>query len=116
MRRTAPLGERDDLDDVQVAGVYECEDVTGFYLVAGFKYLLAIDADVAGLDEARGQRAGSNQAGMPQPLVDALTGCGLRHDLSVNSAFNEFSTANGESSGLIVGLAGLAGLADLGRA
>jgi hypothetical protein len=69
-RRAAALGEAADVDDVLVGAKANAD------LVAALKQLrrlhaLTVDVDLAGADGVGGERARLEEAGCPEPLIDA---------------------------------------------
>src|SRR5829696_2369020 len=68
--RAAALGECADLDDVLVGAEAHAHPIARLEQLGGFD-AFAVDLDLAGGDGICGQRAGLEEAGGPEPLVDA---------------------------------------------
>lgn len=66
---TAAFGESHDLQNQQALANGNGQNVPGNNIVARFGNLHAVQANVAGLDQALRQTPGSDHPGMPQPFV-----------------------------------------------
>lgn len=88
----APFAGLEHLHDHVVPVEREHDDIAGAHGMGGLADVHAVDADIAGFDGLRGQRARLAQAREEQPLVDALSRltCRLffvmRHGLTSSAA------------------------------
>ena len=63
-----------DVKNPDPAVEHDGEDVPRLHSMAGFQRFLAVDADMACLDQSGRCLPGLHHAGNPQPLVEALAG------------------------------------------